>query len=115
MKKVVHVVFVWLILGGCALDASKQVYQEKHTGEISGYGYDEYRLQLSENEQLTVDLDVNKLDVIIYSPISVVLENDKPISIEASGNYVLRVLMPRAFARRNEKFKYQLLITVNGS
>lgn len=111
--KVVHVVFVWLILGGCALGAGKQAYQEKHTGEISGYVYDEYPLQLSENDQLTVTIDAKKLNVIIYSSISAVLENNKPITINSSGNYLLRVLMPRAFSCRNEKSEYQLLIAVD--
>lgn len=99
LMKVKHVVFLYLILGGCTVGTDQKIYQEEYSGEISGYEYDEYQLQLSENDQLTANIDVDKLDVIIYSPTSTVLENDKPITINTSGNYILRVLMPSRLSR----------------
>ncbi|MEX2963530.1 hypothetical protein [Microbulbifer sp. TYP-18] len=111
--KLTPLVLIWFLLSGCMSNPDKWIHREVHTGEIAGYSYDEYSLSLSENDQLTTSIDIDRLDVIIYSPVNTVMENNKPIIIETGGTYILRVLMPRAFARKNEKFQYKLLITID--
>ena len=101
------------VLYGCALNQQQGDYQVVHEGKISGYAYHDYALKLARNDRLTIDINTPTLDVIIISPVEMPLENNQPFTVLKDDEYTLRVLMPRAFARRNETYQYQLSITVD--
>ncbi len=113
MKAIIQIILALTVFSGCSLNKNYESYKQIHDGKISGYAYDEYKLQLFKNDKLTTNISTHKLNVIIYSPINQSLENQSPINIESEGEYILRVLMPRAFARRNEEYEYRLSITVD--
>lgn len=113
MKALISIVLFSLLITGCALNPKNDHYQVTHEGTISGYAYHDYALKLSRNDQLTVNLNTYQLDVIIISPIKVMLDNDQPFTVQSDDEYTLRILMPRALARRNETHPYQLSITVD--
>lgn len=115
LKTILLLILTALIFGGCSLHKTNKSYKQTHIGKISGYAYDEFKLNLNANDILTTNINTTKLDVIIYSPINISLKNQNPISIEKQGQYVLRVLMPRAFARRKEEYKYTLSISIKPS
>ena len=92
---------------------AKEQYNCNHQGTISGYLFHEYHLQLMEGDKLTAGLKNTKLDVIILMPISTTLSNGVPFEIKKSGEYTLRVLMPRVFARRKLQLDYQLSLSVD--
>ena len=96
----------------CSSTHTPQDYQQTHQGKISGYAYDEYKLQLLVGDKLTANISTELLQVIIFSPINDTLINQQAIEIKSTGEYILRVLMPRALARRNEVYQYQLSLTI---
>lgn len=122
MRLIIHFTLGLLLLSGCARDnqslgekaAQREVHQESYQGNITGYAFDEYKLQLATDEILTTNIDVRQLEVVVYSPVNVTLYNDQPLAIEADGEYTLRVLMPRAFARRGDSYNYRLLVQIEG-
>ena len=87
-------------LSGCLPYSTENIKELVYRGNISGYGYDEYRLSLRKNDQLLSCLDANNLEAIIYSPESLTLENNRPVTVNKDGEYIIRVLMKSAFARR---------------
>ncbi|ROR97927.1 hypothetical protein EDC56_3596 [Sinobacterium caligoides] len=107
-----------LLLAGClpsqqhALTATPESRTLTMQGVIQGYGYDDYPLTLVAGEQLYIHLDSAALDVIVVQPIEQRLSNQQPLSIDASGDYLLRVLLPRARARRDEQQVYRLRINI---
>ncbi|WP_066018103.1 hypothetical protein [Endozoicomonas atrinae] len=101
------------VLSGCTLNQQQGDYQIIHEGKISGYAYHDYALKLARNDRLTIDINTPALDVIIVAPVEAALENNQPFTVLTDDEYTLRVLMPRAFARRNETYQYQLSITVD--
>ncbi|KEI71891.1 hypothetical protein [Endozoicomonas elysicola] len=113
MKALISIVLFSLLITGCAFKPRNDNYQVIHEGKISGYAYHDYALKLARHDRLTVDINTRQLDVIIISPIEVPLENNQPFTVQSDDEYTLRVLMPRALARRNETHQYQLSITVD--
>lgn len=113
LKVLIQVVLASILLMSCSSHLNQESYNQTHNGIISGHAYDEYKLQLFKGDKLTVNISTHKLDVVVYSPINVTLKNQSSIDIKSEGEYVLRVLMPRSFARRNEKYEYQLSIVID--
>lgn len=112
MKFVFYSLLACLALfnAGCAHQAHQAGTTHTHKGNIVAYAYDDYAINLAKDDTLSVNIDTDKLDVIIYSPIELALENNKPVRVQSAGEYTLRVLMPRAFARRGEAYDYTLTI-----
>ncbi|WP_422133251.1 hypothetical protein [Endozoicomonas sp. ALD040] len=111
IKKYSHV-FLLVVLTGCFYISQGDIHKYVYRGSISGYAYDEYKLYLYKNDKLLSNLRAKNLEVIIYSPVNLTLENDKPVEILKDGNYVIRVLMKRAFSRRNATYNYELSLWV---
>ena len=101
------------ILSGCSLAGKSKLNEQHHQSTILGYQYDQYPLKLKQGDKLTIYINSDKLDVILFSPINLDLQNGQQITISESGDYQLRVLLPRAFARRNIEVQYQLDIAVD--
>jgi flagellar basal body-associated protein FliL len=113
LKIIIQMILVVLILlGGCFSNQQDSGFKQLHQGKISGYDFDEFKLQLVKNDKLSANINTDKLDVIIYSPINITLENQTVIDITSTGEYLIRVLMPRAFARRKEAYEYRLSLAV---
>ncbi len=112
LRVFIQVILLSFLLMACTSTHNKHGYQQTHQGKISGYAFDEYNLQLLKGDKLTANLNTSKLEVIIYSPINMTINNQQPIEITSDGEYVLRVLMPRAAARRSEEHQYQLSIAI---
>lgn len=84
---------------------------QRGSGVISGFAFDEYTLKLKSGDVITSQINSDKLDVIIYAPESATLQNGEPYTVAQSGEYILRVLLPRAFARREGKYPYEFTVT----
>ena len=101
-----------IVLCSCFQDDQDNIKEYIYSGEITGYEYKDYRLLLKKHDKLTSNLEANNLEVIIFSPENITLVNDKIIEIENDGEYIIRVLMKRAFARRDRTYEYKLSIKV---
>ncbi len=112
LRTFIQVILLSLLLMACSSNNPPQGYQQTHQGSISGYAYDEYKLQLHKGDSLTANINIQQLEVIIFAPTNLTLTNQKPVEIKSEGEYILRVLMPRALARRNKEYQYQLSLTV---
>ena len=112
LKKEVIVLMIFLLFG-CSQTVAKKSSTELHYGNISGYEYDDYSVILKKGDQLLTHLDSKQLDVVIFSPINKQLFNNTQVIIDVSGEYVLRVLMPRSLARKKLSKKYQLMVMIN--
>ncbi len=109
------IIYILLFLGGiqgCSVPENNSNFQQIHQGEISAYDFDQYPLQLHKNDKLTISIQPDILDVVIFSPIEQSLENQQSINITSSQTFQIRVLMPRALARRKEVHQYVLSISV---
>ncbi len=96
----------------CSHNPSLHITEQLYFGTITGYAFDEHRLYLSEGDTLEVILSEPKLDVIIFTPINIVLSNDEPLQISTTDEYILRVLMPRALARAGYELNYNLKVQI---
>lgn len=101
------------LLVGCSQTFAKKTSSALHSGNISGYEFDDYSVLLKKGDKLLTQLDNNELDVIIFSPINKQLFNNTEVIIDVPGEYVLRVLMPRSLARKQSSKKYQLMVMIN--
>ena len=81
-------------------------------GKISGYGYCEYLLRAKKGQTLTVQSSSSKADIMLRGPVEQLLTDGEPVTLGADGVYTLRVLMPRAIARKNLQEKYSLDIAI---
>ena len=98
-----------ILLESCT---SQQAYNNTYTGSISGYAYDEFALDLKTGNTLSIDISEPALEVIIVAPISLNLAHHESVPIMKSGQYIIRVLLPRAVARRNKSYPYQLIMHI---
>ncbi len=92
--------------------SSQQAYKNVYTGNISGYAYDEFALDLKTGNTLSIELSEPALEVIIVAPISLNLAHHESVPIMKSGQYIIRILLPRAVARRNKSYPYQLIMHI---
>ena len=113
LQIIVQLILLTLFVVGCSSNQSQLNTRQIHHSKISAYDYDEYSLQLFKHDRLVTNISSNQLDVVIFSPVNITLENSKPVAIPKTGNYTIRVLMPRALARRNETYQYELMIAVD--
>lgn len=105
-------VFIVSLLMACTQNPQLTVTEQLYLGQIAGYAFDEYSLFLNEGDKLKVRLSEPKLDVIIFAPMNVILSNDETLTIASTEEYILRILMPRALARRGGVFDYSLQVYV---
>ena len=111
MKNLLILTVLFLLLS-CQSKISIAEQTIAYKGELSGYKYDEHTVSLKKVDVITATLNSSVINVIIYSPINVTLEMGEPIAITQSEDYVFRVLLPRAFARRNDTHRYHLKINI---
>ena len=81
-------------------------------GQISGYGYCDYLLRAKKGQLLSVKVSSNKTDIMLQGPMEELLSDGEPVTLSADGVYTVRVLMPRALARKNQKEAYSLDIAI---
>lgn len=116
-------VIVWLWLGFLppAVDAAscrqQVVFAKGETaarvaGEIRGYGFCDYLVRAEQGQQLTIRSSSRKADTMLQGPMEQLLLDDDPVVLTASGVYTLRVLLPRALARKGKRDRYTLDIEI---
>jgi hypothetical protein len=113
LKIIKRAVLVLIAIVGSTYGMADEQNNDYYHGTVSGYDFNEYHLQLIKGDWLTAVLKSPKLEVIIFTPISKNLTHGEPFEIKKSGEYTLRVLMPRVFARRNLQLDYQLSLTID--
>jgi hypothetical protein len=92
-------------------------------GSISGYTFDEYSIQGKQGQALTLMVKQKAqhgallLEAVVFSinghPPSRIIAAWKNRRLDESGEYVIRVLMPRTYARKNLTAAYTLVVTLN--
>lgn len=80
------------------------------TESITGYGYCEYIFSAKKGQLLTIVNSSKRADTIIFSPEEKLLSDNEAVELSQDGQYTLRVLFPRALARRDIKESYTLKI-----
>ncbi|AZN36614.1 hypothetical protein [Iodobacter ciconiae] len=103
----------------------QNAYSATYKGKISGYGYDQYHLKAKKGQLLKITATSASKNMGVYLfnkelPDSVDLSTGS-LSLDTNGNYVLphsgayqiRILQPRAFARRGEKFSYVIQVSIH--
>jgi hypothetical protein len=87
-----------------------------YTGHLAGYGYCDYVFTASAGQRLQVSLRgrrSNRLEArLVDAGQEALLSGDSPVSLSQTGEHTVRVLMPRAFARRGYAVSYQVTITI---
>ena len=87
-------------------------------GRVSGYKYIDYIIGVRAGQKLKLKLETGgSAELVILAPsgenISGGLEGIQfTVETEFSGDYKIRVLQPRAFARRNNASNYTLRISI---
>lgn len=81
-------------------------------GQISGYGYCDYLLRAKKGQLLSVKSSSTKADIMLQGPMETLLNDGEPVTLSADGLYTVRVLMPRALARKTQKEAYSLDIAI---
>lgn len=81
-------------------------------GKISGYNYCDYVFTVKKGQVLTIRNSAKRAETIIFSPENMCLTDNQPVELGQSGEYVVRVLFPRTFARRNIQESYTLHMTL---
>jgi hypothetical protein len=86
----------------------------ERTSTITGYDYCEYDVLAQEGQTITTILEgAPSLDVVVYGQDSPELTDGEAFTVPADGVYPLRVLQPRAIARRDDGPKeFTLKVTV---
>lgn len=81
-------------------------------GRISGYNCCDYVFTAKKGQVLTIRTTARRAETIIYSPENICLTNNEPVEPGQSGEFAVRVLFPRAFARGNIQESYTLHMTL---
>lgn len=81
-------------------------------GVISGYSYCDYLLRARKGQRLTVHSTSRQADTMLQGPMEQLLTDDDPVTLIADGVYTVRVLMPRALARKGAEESYTLNIAI---
>lgn len=107
------------------------VYFDKKTsaatyhGKVSGYGYDQYHLKAKKGQLLKIIATSDRRNSEVYllnkelpGPVnlgsdSLSMDDNGNFVIPYSGAYQIRILQPRSFARRGEKFNYVIQMSIH--
>ena len=88
-------------------------------GIVKGYAYRDYIIRASAQQQMTISLSATGISPVftVFLPNKDNLEgatqmNDFSGEIPKDGDYTIRVMLMRAFARRRQSSNYTLEITI---
>ena len=107
-------------IGHAAQACEQEVRFEKgasaatYAGRISGYEFCDYHFTAAAGQTLTVSLagsHSERITPVLFDPERQV-EISGPIKLERGGRHTVRILMPRALARRGEAVEYSLTIGI---
>lgn len=90
----------------------------KINGTVSGYKYVDYIIRAKARQVLFLELSPSgKAEMVIFEPSGDNMPDAAGISAittqtDATGDYKVRVLMPRAYARRNTISKFTLSVKI---
>lgn len=100
--------------GGCREEVifKKGTTSAQVKGQISGYGYCDYLLRAKKGQLLSVKSSSTKADIMLQGPMEELLSDGEPVTLSVDGVYTVRVLMPRALARKSQKEAYTLDIAI---
>ena len=85
-------------------------------GRIAGYKYVDYIIGVRAGQRLHVKFETNNnAEFVVFTPSRVNVEASEGIDYifepEETGDYKIRILQPRAFARRNNASNYTLRVS----
>lgn len=87
-----------------------------YAGRVAGYDSCDYVFKASAGQRLWVSLSgrhSNRVQAHLLDPgQEAPLSNDSPISLRQTGDHTVRVVMPRALARRGYTVSYRVTITI---
>lgn len=113
--------FVALGAGGAAAGCGGEVKFARGSdngtvsGTVSGYDACDYTLSVSKGQVLSASLNAKPgVEVIVFDPVSHDFA-EGPLTLPQSGKYTVRVLQPRAMARRGETRDFSLNLRVSGA
>lgn len=85
------------------------------TGTVSGYDTCDYTLSVAKGQVLSATLKAKPgVEVIVFDPVSHDFA-EGPLTLPQSGKYTVRVLQPRAMARKGDKRDFALTLRVTGA
>lgn len=89
-----------------------------YAGVVKGYKYRDYLIPAKGGQTLFVELTTSHegLEFIVRNPSGENLTNGETefsTALERSGTYVVRVLMPRAYARRRESAVFKITFKID--
>ena len=85
-------------------------------GQLKGYDYCDYIVQAAKGQRLRTVLsgkNRNRVQAALFGPLERVLNDNEPVVLPETGQYTVRVLMPRTFARRGRTASYRLHIKID--
>ena len=87
------------------------------SGTVKGYAYKDYIFTAKEGQQVTITLDSKypNPEMVVRDPNGENLPSggiNWNGDLPATGNYTVRVLLPRAFARRGTSTSYKITIEI---
>ena len=101
-----------------AADCDKQVTFRRATsksllqGSITGYGACDYAFTARKGQKLVVRVDSRRIETHLVSPVEHMIADNDPFVLPQDGRYVLRVLAPRAFARKQTAIAYKMTLEI---
>lgn len=93
---------------------SKGASSATYSGRVAGYDYCDYVFTASAGQTLTVAVSgrhSNRLTPVLFDPEQQV-DLSEAVTLDRSGRHIVRVLMPRVFARRGNSVSYKVTITI---
>lgn len=100
-----------------AVSSSREATVVELQGAIQGYQYSDYIFHGKAGQELTTWNSGKQTDTVLQGPMEKILMDGEPLTLPQTGAYTLRVLLPRAFARKNVNNTYTLkvaLVTPSG-
>jgi hypothetical protein len=78
----------------------------RRSGKVAGYDYCEYRFSARRGQQIVTTLTGDKrLMAVLYGEVPHEFANGQPYAVPDSGEQIIRILQPRAFARRSSQLR----------
>jgi hypothetical protein len=85
-------------------------------GQLKGYDYCDYIVQAAKGQRLRTVLsgkNRNRVQAALFGRLERGLNDNEPVVLPETGQYTVRVLMPRTFARRGRTASYRLHIRID--